>query len=94
MELGLVNDERYARFWLESRLYSKTDAPRKLFASLCNKGIERKTVERVVKAVLDLERERILLKRYMRKLEKAGKPIERRLLRQEGFSYKAVEAEL
>ncbi|MDR0785644.1 MAG: RecX family transcriptional regulator [Treponema sp.] len=94
IDLGVVNDERYARFWLEARLFSKTDSPRKLFASLRNKGIERKTAERAFKTVLDFEQEQTLLKKYLKKLEKTGKPIERRLLKQEGFSYEAIEAEL
>jgi regulatory protein len=93
-ELGIVNDERYARFWLESRLASKTDTPCKLFTSLCNKGIKRETIECVFRAVLDIEQEQILLKKYLKKLEKTGKPIERRRLKQEGFSYEAIEAEL
>ncbi|MDR0411617.1 MAG: RecX family transcriptional regulator [Treponema sp.] len=94
IDIGVVNDERYTRLWLESRLYSKTDSPRKLFVSLCNKGVERETVERTLKAVLDFEQEQVLLKKYLRKLEKTGKPIERRLLKREGFSYEAIEVEL
>jgi regulatory protein len=92
--LGVISDERYARFWLESRLSTKADSPLKLFASLCRKGIDRKIVERVFKTTLNFEQEQALLKRYLRKLEKTGKPIERQLLKREGFSYEAIEAEL
>ncbi|MDR0643563.1 MAG: RecX family transcriptional regulator, partial [Treponema sp.] len=94
MDQGIVNDGRYSRLWLESRLFTKADSPRKLTAFLCNKGIDRKTVEHALKTVLDRERERVLLKKYLEKLEKIGKGTERQLLRREGFSYEVIEAEM
>jgi regulatory protein len=68
VSLGLINDERYAELWLRSRLVrggGKAPTPRKLSASLRNRGIDSSTVEKALKKILDTETELALLTHYM-----------------------------
>jgi len=103
-ELMLVDDRRFVRLWLESRISRRGDSPRRLLASLCSRGIDRDLAEAGLKAALDAGTELELLRRYVKKLEKRRKYIklingnnanpERFLkyhLKNEGFSSLAVE---
>jgi regulatory protein len=68
VSLGLINDERYAELWIKSRLArrgGKVPTPRKLSASLRNRGIVSSMVEKALKNTLDGETEMALLRRYM-----------------------------
>jgi regulatory protein len=99
-ELGVLDDRRFARYWLHSRLACKTDSPRKLLAGLRSRGIGREDAGRVLQEALGPGDEAALLKRYMVKHrlfppEKentdAPWPLSlRSLLRWEGFSQEAV----
>lgn len=86
VEVGLVNDERYARLWLESRLVRKADSPQSLLVGLCRHGIERSTANSVLKTVLNLENELLLLKKYFAKNRLASNPSRQKKLKYEGFS--------
>jgi len=92
-EKKLIDDRRYAQFWLESRLHF-TRSPRRLLSSLCARGIERDNAEAALKAALDEEAEFALLSRYVKKYSrKAGNGnagVFRFLLKSEGFSHKAI----
>lgn len=103
-ELMLIDDERFARLWLESRIACRAASPRRLLAGLCSRGIERDLAETGIKAALDAEAELNLLRRYVKKIEKRknfGSIIrmnqaepERSLkyyLKGEGFSSLAIE---
>jgi regulatory protein len=94
--LELVDDIRYARLWLESRLgYARS--PRRLLASLCARGIGRETAEAALKTALDEEAEFSLLKCFTEKKLRNSKNHEqdrrsiKYLLRAEGFSSQAIE---
>jgi len=94
---NLLDDNRFARLWLESRL-CKTSSPRRLFIALCVRGIDRVDAEAALKNVLDNETEYTLLLRFakkqMRKINSKGEDANRSLkylLRNEGFSAAAIQ---
>ncbi|MDR0495281.1 MAG: recombination regulator RecX [Treponema sp.] len=102
-ELGLVDDRRYARLWLESRLdrqASRSSSPRRLFAALRARGIDRRDTEAALKETLDAEAELRLLERYARKMRRkhgddddsaAARRALRYTLKSEGFSSSAIQ---
>jgi len=63
---GLLDDQRFAHFWLESRIRLPR-SPRRLLIALCTRGIERDDVETALKHVLDDETEYSLLLRFVKK---------------------------
>ncbi|AEF80974.1 regulatory protein RecX [Leadbettera azotonutricia] len=92
--LDLVNDGRYAEFWLRSKLAKrggKIPGPKKLSASLSGKGVDRDAISGAFAKVLDEEAEFALLERFLEKnhpqnlLEEDGYSL-RGLLKSEGFS--------
>jgi regulatory protein len=101
VELDILNDRRFARSWLRSRLACKTDSPRKLQAGLRSRGIDRGDAGRVLQEALGPEDEAALLKRYMTKHRlfppeeetRGGRwPVSLRfLLKREGFSQRAID---
>ena len=94
-DLGLLDDRRFARLWAESRLrFSRS--PRRLFSSLCARGIEREDAEAVLKTVLNEEAEFEMLTRYVKrhpfkanKKDESGYSFKSRL-KNEGFSRQAI----
>jgi regulatory protein len=99
-ETGLLDDRRYGRFWLESRIRCHTTSPRLLLAALCAR-IDRDDAEDVLKETLDDETERTLLERYAQKLRRKLKTSDddsasarslRYALKSEGFSSTAIQA--
>ena len=97
-EANLLDDKRYSGMWLRSRLHF-TRSPKKLFSSLCAKGIDRGDAQAALKEVLDEETEFSLLTRYVKKNEKKSpaKTGENRvrsvkfMLKNEGFSVKSIQ---
>jgi regulatory protein len=98
-ELDILDDRRFARSWLRSRLACKADSPRKLLAGLRGRGIGRDDAARALKEALGTEDEAALLKRYLAKRRllpegentdpwPASLPF---LLKREGFSRKAID---
>jgi len=69
-ELLLLDERRFVRLWLESRIACRADSPRRLLANLCARGIDRDYAESGIKAALDTATELELLRRYVQKLEK------------------------
>jgi len=100
-DLNLLDDRRYARLWLESRISRQATSPRRLLAALRSRGIDRHDAEAALKETLDDEAERQLLERYVQKLRRKGAYSEsaesedirslRYMLRGEGFSSSAIE---
>lgn len=100
--LGLVDDRRYARLWLESRISRQAASPRLLLAALRSRSINRHDAEAVLKDVLDPETEQQLLERYVQKMQRkhaasgdgsdaASFRSLRYALKNEGFSSGAIE---
>jgi regulatory protein len=88
-ELDVVDDSRYARLWLQSRLVRKTESPRRLLAALCGRGIPRREAEGALRAVLDSAAEGALLAGFFKKNRLPGDygpSTVRNILKREGFS--------
>jgi len=71
-ETGLLDDRRYARLWLESRIARQASSPRRLLAALRARGIDRRDAEAALKETLNDDAERQLLERYVQKLRRKG----------------------
>jgi regulatory protein len=94
LELGLVDDRRYAGLWLKARVRRGKKGPRTLETALRAKGIDRETAAEALKTALVGEAEAGLLERCVRaEQEKYGPDSELRFfLKSEGFSSAAIEA--
>jgi len=95
LDRDLLNDERFARLWVHSRLsYGKAQSPLWLRVSLGKKGIDRNLSSKAVESLLDPETEYALLLKY---LEKAGlsdgsnENFLKTRLKNEGFSYEVLD---
>jgi len=96
IDLKLVDDSRFSRLWLESRIRFAR-SPRRLLVSLCGRGIDRDDAEAAIKTVLDEETEYTVLMRFVKKhIKKLSRKNEKNsvsikhLLRNEGFSQQAI----
>jgi regulatory protein len=100
-EMDILDDRRFARSWLRSRLACRTDSPRKLLAGLRGRGIGRDDAARALKEALGPDDEAALLKRYLAKHRllpreeentDAPWPVSLRFhLKREGFSPATIE---
>ena len=92
-EAGLLDDCRYAKLWLESKMSRQISSPWRLTAALHNRGIDRNDTNSALKAVLDDDGEFQLLQRFAGKLQRrtTEKNSLKYLLRNEGFSSKAIQ---
>jgi regulatory protein len=97
-DTGLLDDRRYARYWLEARIRCHASSPRLLLAALCAR-IDRDDAEAVLKEILDDETERYLLERFAQKLRRKLKTNDddsarslRYALKSEGFSSASIQA--
>jgi len=91
-ELKLLDDNRFSRLWLESRLRLPR-SPRRLLISLCARGIDREDAQTALKNVLDEDTELVLLKKFAKKYSRKvkGEPrLLKHLLKNEGFSRSAI----
>ena len=95
-ELGMLDDEVFARAWVESRDRARPRGERALRSELAQKGIERQTADDVIaeraasEPEADAEAARRLLARHARSLERVGDARARRqrayaLLARHGF---------
>jgi regulatory protein len=69
-ELGILDDHRYARLWLESHICRQATSPRRLLTALRSRGIDRRSAETALKEAIDDEAEQRLLERYVQKLRR------------------------
>ncbi|MDR1575022.1 MAG: recombination regulator RecX [Treponema sp.] len=65
--MGLVDDRRFARLWLETRLGRRRDSPRRLLSALRGRGIGREDAAAALRLVLNADAELALLGRFMEK---------------------------
>ena len=90
-DLDLINDRRFSRLWLVSRIRLPR-SPLRLLAGLCSRGIDRDDAQAAIKEVLDEETEYSLLLRFVKKYERKKEGRELKfLLKNEGFSSAAVK---
>jgi regulatory protein len=99
VELEILDDRRFARYWLRFRLAHKADSPRKLLAGLRGRGIGRDDAAQALKEAMGPEDEAALLKRYLAKhrlrplegdADTPRPPSLLFLLKREGFSQKTL----
>jgi regulatory protein len=98
-EEGMLDDIRYARLWIESRIKRKSPSPRELISALCGKGINRNTADAALKGVFDGGEETYtgelsLLKRFAEKNGLSADSYDgslRQKFRNEGFSTEVLE---
>ncbi|MCL2373633.1 MAG: recombination regulator RecX [Treponema sp.] len=95
LDQDLLNDGRYAEFWVRSRLAArKAQTPQQLLAALGKKGIDRKSSLNALEQAIDPETEYALLLRYLEKtriIRSEGKFFLRTQLKHEGFSPAVLE---
>jgi len=103
-EIQLIDDRRFTRLWLESRIARAAHSPRRLLAGLRSRGIDRDHAESGIKAALTADAELSLLRRYVKKMQKrksftkaitknnadTGRSL-KYYLKGEGFSSQAIE---
>ena len=102
-ECDFLDDRRYARLWLETRLNRQSSSPWRLKAALSSRGIERNDVDLALKETLDDDTEFRLLQRFAEKIKRkqvakggdhesatAQQSLKYRL-RSEGFSTPAIQ---
>ena len=90
----LLDDSRFARLWLHSRLrFAKS--PRRLLLSLCARGIDRDDAEAALNEVLgEDDTEIVMLTKFVKKYSKKASGDPRSLkymLKNEGFSLTAIQ---
>ena len=102
-ELKLIDDRRYARLWLETRINRQSSSPWRLLAALRSRGIDRNDAESAVKEALDDDTEFQLLQRYVEKIKRkqaknssqenaaAARQSLKYRLKSEGFSTPAIQ---
>ncbi|MDR2795227.1 MAG: recombination regulator RecX [Spirochaetaceae bacterium] len=91
---GMLDDTRYARLWISSRVKRGADSPRRLLATLCGKGIDRRTVATALKEVVNADVEIALLRRFAEKKRaraQANDGFAREALYFEGFSAEVLD---
>ena len=95
LERNLLNDERFAKLWIHSRLsYGKAQSPLWLRVSLGKKGIDRNLSLKAVEDLLDPETEYALLLKYLEKVgvsEGKNENFLKTQLKSEGFSYEVLD---
>ena len=94
--LQLLDDSRFARLWLSSRLHLAS-SPRRLLVSLRNRGLDRDDAEGALKNALDDETEYALLLRFVKKHKRKFAKQEdsdyslKHFLKNEGFSRDVIQ---
>lgn len=94
VEKNYINDESFARYWVENRSLGKGVSKRKLAAELCIKGIDRSVIEQLLtetERTDELEIRKIIAKKHSKY------PDNRKLvvyLTRQGFSYDDIKSAL
>jgi regulatory protein len=98
VEQGYLDDQAYARQWVEERQRLKPRSSYMLRMELLQKGLDRETVEEAVSAVSredELEAARALIEKKLRRLEGRVSPEEEKkllsMLMRKGFSHSVVQ---
>jgi regulatory protein len=95
--LGYIDDEAYAKEWLQFRLKKHPEGKMALLAGLQKKGIERSLAERCVNELVKTETEYDALKKIMARLNRQNEPDEKKLISRllsRGFSYDIIKKAL
>lgn len=90
-----LDDEKFARFWLEQRFLQKGTSVRRLKLELAQKGIERETIERLISENIrsdDEELQKIIAKKRYKYAGDEQKFMA--YLARQGFSYDDIRSAL
>jgi regulatory protein len=96
-DLGIVDDQRFAGLWIQSRLSRRAESPRRLLAALRNRGISQDAAETALKSLLNFPNESALLRAYIEKHrlspaeEQPGDRSLKYRLKSEGFSSAVIQ---
>ncbi len=96
-DIDLLNDERFARQWVEWRLASKPSSKRKLQAELIQKGISRDIIQEVMAEIepeTELEQVKALIGRKARLSQYQDRQKLMAYLARQGFSYDLIKRAL
>ena len=88
-EKNLINDERFARLWIQSRLRLPR-TPKRLLAGLCSRGISRNDAQTALNSLLDEEAELAMLTRFAKKHSKKDPRLLKFFLKSEGFTLQTI----
>lgn len=94
LEKGYLNDEKFARFWVENRNVRKGSSLRKLKSELSAKGVEKTIIERVVEESdrSDINELRKIIEKKARRYDDEQKLMA--YLARQGFSYDDIKTAL
>lgn len=95
IEKKYLDDEKFARFWLEHRFLQKGASVRRLKLELAQKGIERETIEQLIAENIrsdDEELRKIIAKKHYKYAGDQQKFMA--YLARQGFSYDDIRAAL
>lgn len=95
VKTGMLDDLRYARLWVASRIKRKADSPRELLYALRGKGISRDTAVTALKETLTADVQLELLRRFVEKNglnESADDEAGRKRLCFDGFSAEVLDS--
>jgi regulatory protein len=96
-ELGYLNDEAFAKEWLQFRIKKHPEGKQALLAGLQEKGIDRSLAERCIRELLKPEDELENVDRLIAKLTRFREVEDEQLiarLRTKGFSYDLIKKAL
>lgn len=94
IEKGYIDDEKFARFWVENRNQTKGSSIRKLEAELHAKGVSGAIIERVLRETGRSDEDEIqkIIAKKRRRYPDAQKLMQ--YLARQGFSYDAIKEAL
>lgn len=95
-ETGYVDDRRFARSFVESRLRRRPEGRTVLSARLFQRGVERHIIDDVLEELFDEETESEALSRAFEKVKARTSDPEKQIARllRKGFSYASVRAHI
>ncbi len=92
IDLEIIDDARYAKRWLSSRINQLNGTPLRFLSGLCGRGINRDTASLALKSVLTPDIEYELIQAYIRKKRLLQDDLYqfKRALQTEGFSKASI----
>lgn len=64
---GLVNDQEFARWWIDQRLTFRKNSARAIAQELKSKGIPREVIDELLEEMVPKDKERVLIKELIKK---------------------------
>ncbi len=90
VEKGYIDDERFARFWIENRNQTKGSSLYKLRQELALKGVERELVDQLISASARSDKEELQKVIAKKRAKYANSQRFVQYLQRQGFSYEDI----